>query len=67
MNGTDATGKLFNAGTHCNDSYIVGVVADVRCVLLFDPDEEKLVFLNVGYISGAGKMCSLFPVSIEEI
>jgi hypothetical protein len=58
LNGTDTTGKLFNAGTHCNNSYFVGVVADVLCVRLFDPDEEKHVFLNVGYIGGTGKMCS---------
>jgi hypothetical protein len=54
LNGTDTTDKLFNAGTHCNNSYIVGVVVDVLCVRLFDPDEEKHVLLNVGYIGGTG-------------
>jgi len=63
----NTTGKLFNAGTHCNNSDIVGVVDDVLCVRLFDPDEEKRVFLNVGYIGGTGKTFSFFPVSIEEI
>jgi hypothetical protein len=47
LNVKDTTGKLFNAGTHCNNSYIVDVGADVLCVRLFDPDEEKHVFLNV--------------------
>jgi hypothetical protein len=42
-------------------------VADVLCVRLFFPDEEKHVFLNVGYTGDTGKMCSFFPVSIEEI
>ena len=42
-------------------------MVDVLCVHLFDPDDEKHVFLNVGYIGGTGKMCSFFPVSIEEI
>jgi hypothetical protein len=46
---------------------LLGVVDDVLCVRLFDPDEEKRVFLNVGYIGGTGKTCSFFPVSIEEI
>lgn len=45
---------------------LLGVVDDVLCVRLFDPD-EKHVFLNVGYIGGNGKICCFFPVSIEEI
>jgi hypothetical protein len=63
LNGADTTALMLEH----NNSYMVGVVVDVLCVRLFDPDEEQRVFLNEGYIGGTGKMSCFFPVSIEEI